>query len=531
VVRSSFRQKMAGFWQTLWSTQIKFALGLLSCVLLTPAISQAAYKDCSAYKLGTKKASLAHLNPSPSQVSGIDFPSHQNTLFRGAYASNPQFDFSKVLQALLGEKQWYVGSPMFWGITEVLTLKRTHDSEFLPTGGLPLTMGEYFSFRNIKDDIDTLLKCRPGKGFKVDEAEFLAADLMDKYLTGLSDREVTDTYLNMSHPKYYDTTATNLGLGNNAVDFVISSTYDQIASLYGQKVLVYKDTHQRAADLTYWNFVNNGFHYHKWVDAGEINSPGYLRADEILGFQRRTQDRLRVGWGRDLTDSRVIFATYKISHNSKDYVVLVDGQQNLCLKQVRNQKIYGCEVNWQNLLTDISPLPKVSDQNDSNLIPIWGVIQVCDDIASCPVDDKFWKFYGKFSSKPVAAEALQDIAKTKVNGKNILFTPAPTVAVAPVKPKAPKVPAPGAQAIPTITVISAVYDAEDVTAKASAFLNGKTSVEYKISTAFLGLAQVSTTGAFVLRWTCSDAPQKPKSKIVPPPIENQKFMVECPRTP
>lgn len=475
---------------------------------------------CDDFRPPAQIASLSKLNPSPQVVGPLSLPTHQNTLFRGAYSSNPQFSFAKVLRGLLGERNWYIGSPMFWGITQVLTQQKSLDSTFIPSGGLPLTMKDYFEARSILTDVEALLKCSEGKAYSTGQAEILASQLMDKYFTGQSEQTIIQRYLDMSHPNYYVRSVQDLGLGNNAVDFIISSVYDQIAALYGNKTLVFKDTRNRAVDLAFWNYANNGFFYHHWVDAGEINTPGYLKSDELLGFQQRLVDRPRAGWGRSLIASPIDYAIYKVRHQNQDYVLLLDGNQSLCILQGSDSRFYSCDTNWADLASENTSLPSVSKETASRRIPIMGVIALCNQAKSdCKVPDSLWSWYGKTSRRAVPPQAIQEINSVQINGKTAALIAAQI---------------PADEAFDGIQVVSATYrasgsknDLGNVTAAAGAFLNGKTKEEYKVNFRFLGLKNRIANPEFNLEWICGHSPKNKKSHSISSQANDEKFIVDC----
>ena len=253
---------------------------ILAIALVSSSLASAA--SCPQYVPSPGVASLSNLNPPAHQYGGISYPSQQQTLFRGAMEGNATFSLEKVLQGIFKERSWYIGSPLFFGITQVLTGQWDLNHTFFPSGGLPLQMRDYFRARKILSDIETLLRCQDS--YSAAEANDLAADLSNKVFQRMDGRKIEQTFFDMSDPGYYTDSTQSLGFGNNAVDFIISTTYDQIATLYGAKILVYRDSQNRSFDLTFYNRQKNNYFVDAWVDKGEINTPGYITSDDILGY-------------------------------------------------------------------------------------------------------------------------------------------------------------------------------------------------------------------------------------------------------
>lgn len=380
-------------------------------------------KESKCPSIQSDEYTLRGFNPAVHELSpGISLPGNfnQRVLYRGIYHSNRQFDFSKVLAGLFGENGWYIGSPMFWGITQVLTGDKSLDHDFLPSGNLPLKMREYFEIRQILKPIEELLNCKAPQHYKIQEAEALAAVLMNKVFFHFS-KNIEKTYLNIADPNYYERSYQQLGLANNAVDFIIASNYDQVASLYGNKILVLKDKRTRGVDLGYWNYVHNQAFFSWWVDNGEIDIPGYVTSEEVLGFQQRKKDRdPSKAWGKDLPNSPIDFAVYGIEMGGEKLALLLDGQDQLCIAQGSDQKYYPCKDYWsdKNILKAPVPFPEVLEQKKQSRMPLIGVITTCQE-AVCPAADKVIAWYNKNSERSAGEEMIKKIEALSINGKKL----------------------------------------------------------------------------------------------------------------
>lgn len=464
--------------------------------------------------------SLSKFNPPSKTLGGVSFPGHGKTLFRGAYEANPQFDLEKVIRALFREDDWFMGSPMFWGTTQVLMKRKGMNDPFLPSGGLPLRMKDYFEVRKIFREVSALLSCAPQDGYSEITASYLAADLMNKVFSRMSSDRLQNTYFNMANPEYYDDAFEQKGFGNNAVDFVIASTYDQIAALYGKKVLVLADKRRRGLDLGFWNYAHIGRFWDGWVDQGEINIPGYIKADEVLGLQIRVADRARTNWGRALPNVGIEYAIYPHEQEGRQFVLLLDGDKELCHLKGWDNRFYSCLPNWHGLMEDVTPYPTIGSMDAKYRVPLIGVFMLCDSDqdGDCKVPQSLWDWYGvDWKTRPIPSEVQKITSTMKVNGKQVVYHAAP-------------VSRSGIQVISAtyapVGKATAVSDA-DVTGKSRSFLNGKSKETYKVSSRFLGV-QLKEPREFVLKWVCDGQTKKVFNLKIDAPAEGQSRDVVCP---
>jgi|GEM_PF-2667567 hypothetical protein len=482
-----------------------------------PGSSPAGF-NCPQYRFEKREFSFAGLNPAAENYNSIALPATGQTLYRGAYEANGQFDFAISMRGLFNEANWFVGSPLHWGLSQVLKKAWDINAPFLPNGGLPYTLSAYFQSRGILGDVQTLMSCAPAKGYSQTAANILAADLMNKAFAAMGKDNFENNFLNISNPVYYRADFQAQGFGNNAVDFIISSAYDQVAAVYGKKILVMKDTRKRAVDLGFWNKKHNDVFWHHWVDNGEINTPGYITADELLGYQSRKTDRPQVGWGGYYANL-IDYAIYRHKIGSQNVVLLLDGQNSACMTKGDDSRYYVCEQNWGNITSDVVPYPTTATKNYKTQIGLIGVFVLCDAGQKCTIPESFWNDYGKTVTRPLPIEAKKFLAAaTTVDGKEVQFIPSGQT-VAP------------ANAFEGIKVISATFGKpgakkSNVAKKAAEFLNGNTEMEYKVSSKFLGLTYEDGR-EFELKWICPKDPKDVQSVKIDAPAEGKKFTVKC----
>jgi hypothetical protein len=477
---------------------------------------------CPNYKFSKTAANFSSLNGSAKVVQGVSFPSQSATLFRGIYQSNSQFDAEKAVAGLFKEDGWMVGSPMHWAITTILTGKNSLNGTFFPTGGLPLQLVEYLKARHIDREVKDLLDCVSPKKYSSAEANILAKDLMDKYLTSLPKNTLEERYFNMKNPNYYSDSTQEIGFGNNAVDFIISSFNDQVASIYGNKILVMKDVRNRSLDLEYWNYVHTGSFWDGWVDNGEINTPGYVTAEELLGYQERALDRIQIGWGAQAPNNPIIYGLYPIQYKGTTYVGVFDGGGETCMLQdAKSQKVYFCQNNWGNIMRTVVPPPTIRGTEVRNQSALMGVIARCSGGGACDAPAEIFTWYGKNSKNHPPGRLMAGLNNLKIDGDGVKVIPAPTPVVVDRG---------------TIKVVSATYaplsamakSSGNVTKVAGTYVDGKKSVTYKISHVFLHVPRVDGTERFEIEWICSGKPgDKQVNSFVKAPAEDMSFEMSC----
>lgn len=454
----------------------------------------------------TDEFSLKYLNPKPFTIEKLSFPAVDRTLFRGVWAKHPSYDLEKVVRGLFEEKNWILGSPLHYGIYSVLSGERTLESKFIPVGGLPLPMKDYFQIRGILPNIQTLLDCisKDSKKFTPEILNEYARKLVEESFLNLSKSSDFENYFfNMHWSSYTDSAIQSLGLGNNAIDFVIGSYFDGIASEYGPKILVYKDIHKRAIDLCAYSYIKNKEYCNNWVDYGEVNTPGYIRADELLGYQIREKDRLTSGWGRAESNNGIQYAFYKKNLNGKRVVVVLDGRGKQCILEGKDGSYYYCdylkagalkagptgELSSDNLSIVYNlHFPEVLNESKEKRVPVIGLLYLEEEVkkktkkenaanpvAVTPTFEEMIQsstdpVFTKKSRNELTKEVLKQISDLTINDKKLIYLS--LTDKSPIKPKG-------------IQVISAVYGetlstAVDVIGNAASFLNGKYSEEFKV---------------------------------------------------
>ncbi len=492
---------------------------LASALLIQPVVASPKLPSaCSSYKFSSEY-SFAHLQAPAKTIGDVEHPMNRGILYRGIRQSNPQFTLKGSVSAMLGAPL-YVGSPMHYLISSVLQQRHGLDDAFFPGSDLPHAARRYFTERQIMPDIQSLIDCNGGSAFAQPVADALAADLLDKYFSRLSDREINTTYFNMADASYYENSFQRRGFGNNAVDLIISTSHDRIAAHYGKNVLVFKDNANKALDLGLWNFVNNGRLYDSWLDNGEINSPGYIKGEDILGYQIRALERDDSGnWGSKLSVNPIDWAFQKITFEGKPYIAILDGSGALCAMENSDHRFYPC--NLPNDLTKIpSQPPTPGGMNKKSRIPLAGVISLCADATHCPPVDRLFTDYGRRSNRSLPASVISEISSITVGSKTAV------IQVNSVEEPVPPV--------SKIKITSATFGAnvggtkDNALKAASNYADGKTSIDYLVSVRHLTDPAPDKDKDFEIKYICSGQPSKEKREYIAAPSEWKKITLDCP---
>jgi hypothetical protein len=502
-----------------------FAL-VITTALVIPGLSSAAKKPvataakknvvtvgsikalCDRYTPAKHVGSFRDLNPPAKSADGVNLPATDLTLFRSIAYGNPLFNEAKIMRGILGEEGWIISSAMHWTMSQVLTKHKPLNEAFYAPGGMPYPMTDYLKFRGILDDVNTLLACK-ADGYSQRDADLLAKDLMDKYFNNLDASTTAKRYFDMKDPDYDTEASMRMGVGNNAADLVATSYYDQISAQYGGKTLVLKDTYHRGIDLGYWNKAHNGYFWKYWADNGEIDIPGYVLPEDLIGFQERENDhRSTIAWfGRN----RINFALYKLTFKGRNYVAVVDGESNDCMMQdPASQKVYFCKQNFNaNNIQPLMPTPEAS----SKQAPLMGIIGACADAAGtqCEIPRELFANYGELTNQQVPSHLIDSMNSAPVNGLKMVFLSSADSKKAPQS---------------VVHVDSASFGATDVTSAAAGFADGKVSVTYKISHRYLNMAAPNTTDSFKITWTCTIT-GKSQSLEIQAPAEGKTFEMKC----
>ncbi len=490
----------------------------LSSMLGAQAFSQDTLpRGCADFTIGAEY-SFSPMNGPPRTIDGVAHPLHRGVLFRGISDRNTSYDAALATAAMLGKPGVYVGSPMFFKITEVLKRRQKLNSPLFEGGDLPFATSDYLANRMILDDVNYLLRCNEGGPYQDPLASRLAAELMNRYFRKLGEREIAWRYFDMKAPVHYDYTHSRKGFGNNAIDFIISTAHDQIAAHYGRKILVFRDTRGRALDLGLWNWGKNGFLYDSWLDNGEVNSPGYITGEEILGFQLRKKDRApNPQWYRGLIPNEIDFAFQKVEFNGKTYVLVLDGSNQLCVFQGSDQRYYKCQLATNYQTIPASP-PRPLSERASDRIPLIGAIAVCPRTGECGSLDALFKWYQRRSTRSLPVSLQNEVNGIPLPGGATRYFPN-AVEDAPIG----------------IRVVSATFGGNfkglptgNATAAASGFCNGKTSCEYKVSSKHLGDPAPGFKKGFSISWVCSGSPDQIRKHVIEADAEGSIYTLSCP---
>ena len=356
---------------------------------------------CPTYAFEKSPFLLSELNPQASMLEGVSQPHDRSVLYRGITPNRGQFDLEKALRGMLGLKAT-VGSPMHWLITQVLTGQKKLSDRMFPKTSLNLKVEKYLYDRKILADVQALLDCAGGNFYDASVAEDYASDLMDKFFFRFGGSKIKKYDFDLADPFYYRSDTQARGFGNNSINYVISSVYDQIAAIYGEKILVLQETSGRSFDLCYWNWVHNRELCDNWVDDGEIDIAGYVTQANIIGYQSRKVTRKGRGiWGKILYPNPIDAAYYRFELDGEKDVLVLDTEDALCVSLASDALYHRCAVhNSQLIKRRLAPLPSQSILPE--VVPLMGVIA-----SSKAQAEKIFRKYSVLSARPITDEAKE----------------------------------------------------------------------------------------------------------------------------
>jgi hypothetical protein len=513
----------------------------LQAVLAQPMAFAETRIACPAYVFQAQPTSFDAINPASEVIAipgghSIPFPANAHSvLYRGITAANGQFDAVKASRAMLGDPDIFFGSPMFWAITQVLTGQKALNDRLFTVGTLQLPIRQYLEDRQVLPDIQILLDCSNGAAFSQPEADRYAADLMDKYFARQSPGKLVRRYFDIADKSHYSDYSDVRGFGNNAVDFVIASAYDQIAAIYGKRVLVFEDREKRGVDLGHFNYKRNRIFYHHWVDNGEVDLPGYLPASAVLGYQEREVERPPHGspWGQALYANPIVFSLQKVRFEKRDYVLVLDGKGAACETRGKDGRHYFCAAPRAELEKAPVPYAVPVSEKLKHRVPAMGVLAKCggkkgDD---CGDPQRLLQWYGLSSAKALPADVraqLEAIRIGEASGAAVkLFEAPPELASTGIHVVSATYRPEGSVRAGRAGAVAAIPEG-NVTAQARAYCSGKDTVDYLVSKRFIGEPAPGLPMAFEISWTCPEDRSRVIKRKIPAPAEGESLKISCP---
>jgi hypothetical protein len=156
------------------------------------------------------------------------------------------------------------------------------------------------------------------------------------------------------------------------------------------------------------------------MDYGEVDLPGYLHGDEILGYQEHAVDRQR--GAHPVIHSPIRYAFYKYVENQQTYVLLLEGGPE-CITKGDDDRYYLCNDFGDAITQNLTPIPVPVQSDFQNRVGLLGVFALCANENTCskPVDIMTW--YGKYAHAEPDAELLKAVQGVSVNGQKIVYFP------------------------------------------------------------------------------------------------------------
>jgi hypothetical protein len=364
---------------TLVQFNLLFGLILLASSSLagaTPSPADVALQTiaerCHGFEIA-EPISFKRNAPEPEIIQGQEFPRNQRTLYRGTGWDNPQVSLRLALSAMLEAPDAYVGSALYMELRQLLLRAHTlEESKMRPR----------LNERGLTQSIKLLVSCST---FTEAEASHLAANLVDRALDDVARRDnLMARYADEKSGKFDDWPA----------EIVYSSAYQVLAATYGGQMLEIRDPEFRALDKHFWQLKKTGtpLEQHPTIDAGEMILPGYIRPQDILGYQLRVKDDCTIwsNWAaryREISDIGTDWAFEKITVAGRPAVIILDAGGVRCIERGKGEKIgkidhfYSCARNFGELGTSgIKNFPLLEPEKE---LPAIGIIASCGSRADC----------------------------------------------------------------------------------------------------------------------------------------------------
>lgn len=256
----------------------------------------------------------------------------------------------------------------------------------------------------LEGQIAALLKSNHGRALSEDRAVQATKDLVDGTFEYLKNRNLLlNQYIDYSSGSFIDWPQ----------DVVFTTVISPVAATYGDRILVVKEKSFRALDMNYWNKLHNDLWYQYTRDAGEFISFGYLRPEDLVGYQIRT--------GREKSWHRIETAFYKSVQNGKVSILVFSGKRargddSSCLDfNSVDKAYYHCDYRPGRVVTGPPALSHEKPQ-------LMGVLILCRSQGSC--DSLPLSEIKKYPILKGPIDFDMDSMNLTIQGQRVRFVPA-----------------------------------------------------------------------------------------------------------
>jgi len=353
----------------------------------------------TAIQAADKSASFAKYTPAPKVIDGIQYPTHP-TLYRGT--SKKRINLQNAIRGMFGKSDEYMMSTLFKNIRKALMKKRSPESIYakIHSDAYYVEAGD----NKIIAMIDNIRGQQPkGRIYDIKTATKITKDIIDQYWANrTADQDLGNyiDYKSMLAPKIfgYPRPPYSNYRGHGKIDWpskvLFSTTRPDIASQYGNTVVLFKEKKQRSLDLGFWNYTHNGIWFKSAADAGEFVVPGYISANEIVGYELRERSETVTkrpkdgGFGFRLQHiyNAIGFGFYKSIIAGKTYILVFPGKDqdnglhHSCIKKVN-------EITYTFCITDGAHNSRAvkAPRSSYKRAPLLGVVALCEKGKPCQI--------------------------------------------------------------------------------------------------------------------------------------------------
>jgi len=309
--------------------------------------SEARYraKSCPGYTAESFSYSFQKLTPAPETIEGVEFPRNSRMRYRAAKGFH-QYSPRSVIAAAFDDPTGTVPSWEFSEFLAILLKKKEPNKKHV-----------------LNKEIETLLACNLSER----DAYVYAADLTDKFLKQLPDREFIETIFDDASPRQEAFPRT----------VVYSSIYSSVR-FFGSNILVINEKASRSMDKNFWEYKSRGRAFAKrlFSDEGQFITPGYIPSQDVVGYWQREKNPKFFATRKE----GIRWALQKTKVGDETLILILDGQFSDCIAPAPDGRYFECRHESTSIREPQRPVPAPDMESE---MPVIGAIRLCKTTESC----------------------------------------------------------------------------------------------------------------------------------------------------
>ena len=313
---------------------------------------------------------LARFSTPSRSYRGEKLPRLGKYLYRGMTAG--QFNPDKAIRAMLGDQTANIESFLFTTVKSELLGKSFSRSVAIPYELRRLMLG--MSASNERDAVTKTIA------------------LFNDYLNSMSDSEIINQYIFYRSGHFNDWPN----------DMVYSSLIQPAAGTYGYYIAMIKEEQLRSIDMNDYNQYHDNISYVYTRDVGEFGSFGYIKSEDIQGYQIRNKSG-------DKSWHRIEAILVKKENNHGRYLEVYSGKHprfgaSSCISFNDNKELVHCHYRPGSMQLSV---PKNTDVKVTKV----GYILICDtdDKTECLEDYGLLEVQSSLSVHAEISDAVKNL--------------------------------------------------------------------------------------------------------------------------